>query len=159
MYWLLCSREAYNSGMTNEEPRKVTHYYVGIYLIGADGRIIGQQRDDKPGIDNPGRIASFGGTVEPGEDMPAAVRRELSEETNLDVARLEIVPYFTDTAWRKLTSEWEERHFFYAKLSAEAVAGLEVYEGQGWQYIPSADDPRLVDGWRDPLRMLLDALQ
>ncbi len=29
--------------------------------------MIGQQRDNKVGIDNPGKVATFGGTVENGE--------------------------------------------------------------------------------------------
>lgn len=47
---------------------EVTHHYAGVFLATTSGKIVGQQRDDKPDIDNPNRIGSFGGTVEDGED-------------------------------------------------------------------------------------------
>lgn len=62
----------------------IEHHYAGVLIETEDGRLIGQQRDDKPGIDNPGRVGTFGGTVEKGEDPKQAAWRELvQEETNL----------------------------------------------------------------------------
>ncbi|MAU34095.1 NUDIX hydrolase, partial [Candidatus Saccharibacteria bacterium] len=56
------------------------HHYAGILLVTESGKLIGQRRDDKPGIDNPGKVATFGGTVEEGESFRYAAWRELVEE-------------------------------------------------------------------------------
>lgn len=39
--------------------------YAGALLITPDYKIIFQQRDNRPGIINPGQITTFGGAVEP----------------------------------------------------------------------------------------------
>lgn len=126
------------------EMTEVSHHYAGVFLVTPSGMIIGQLRDDKPGIDNPGRVSAFGGTVEVGEDVPSAALRELSEETNLDVSRIKLEPYFETVAWRELTREWESQHFFYATLTEEKLQHLKIFEGQGWVEIASPDDNRLT---------------
>jgi 8-oxo-dGTP pyrophosphatase MutT (NUDIX family) len=137
----------------------ITHHYTGVFLVTASGKVIGQQRDDKPYIDNPNRIGSFGGTVEVGEDSLAAAWRELAEETNLKLDKKDIHPYFEDVAWRKLTNEWEGRHFYYAKITSNDLDQLEIYEGQGWRFIESSDDELLIDSWRTPVSRLLAAVK
>lgn len=135
---------------------EVSHHYSGVFLVTDSGKIIGQQRDNKPSIDNPNRIGSFGGTVEAGEDYAAAAWRELvQEEANLAIAKEDIKLYFEDVAWRALTKEWEGRHFYYAKISDAVLDGLEVYEGQGWAVIESPDDPLVIDLWREPVKQLM----
>ena len=62
-----------------------THAAAGVFLLTPDGRIILQLRDDIPGIDNPGKITSFGGAAEPGETPVECALRELSEETGVKV--------------------------------------------------------------------------
>ena len=135
--------------MNNQNLENISHHYAGVLLETEDGRLIGQQRDDKPGIDNPGRVATFGGTVEEGEDPLHAAWRELvEEETNLKIDKERLRHFFTDTAFRKLTNEQEVRHFYAATITNEQLEQLEVYEGRGWAEISGDDDPALVDLWR-----------
>ena len=54
-------------------------------LTGVSGELLLQRRDDIPGIVFPGRIGLFGGHVESGETFLEAVRREIREETTLDL--------------------------------------------------------------------------
>ncbi len=136
---------------------KITHHYAGVLLVTDSGKLIGQQRDDKPGIDNPGKIATFGGTVEAGEGYRKAAWRELvQEETNLKLEESSLKLFLEDKAWRPLTSEWEARHFFFAIISDADLEKLEVYEGQGWAQIQDDKDQRLVDSWRNVIKTYLE---
>lgn len=135
--------------MTNLNLADIEHHYAGVLLVTNSGKLIGQQRDDKPDIDNPGKVGTFGGTVEPGEQYRYAAWRELvKEETNLKLGEDALKLFLEDTAWRELTEEWEGRHFYYASISDDDLDSLEVYEGQGWAEIEGADDPRLIELWR-----------
>ncbi len=135
-----------------EDPN-ITHHYAGVLLVTDTGKIVGQQRDDKPGIDNPGRVATFGGTVEDNEDYRHAAWRELvEEETNLNIPEESLKLFLEDKSWRPLTSEWELRHFYYAKISEKDLEKLKVHEGQGWAIIKNEKDPNLVDAWRNVIQ-------
>lgn len=135
----------------------IKHHYVGVLLVTDSGKIIGQQRDNKPGIDNPGKIGTFGGTVEPGEQYRYAAWRELiKEETNLKLSEDALKLFLEDTAWRELTGEWEARHFYYTHISNDELDNLEVYEGQGWAEIQGPNDPQLIELWRPVIRKFLD---
>ncbi len=131
------------------ESKEITHHYAGILLVTESGKLIGRQRDDKPGIDNPGKVATFGGTVEDGESYRYAAWRELvEEETNLEVPESGLELFYEDTSWRPLTSEWEARHFYKLIINEAQLSAMEVYEGQGWAEIEGPNDPRIVDAWR-----------
>lgn len=135
---------------------QIKHHYAGVLLVTEDGRIIGQQRDDKPGIDNPGRIGTFGGTVELGENPQESAWRELvEEETNLKLTKEELQLFLEDIAFRKLTNEQEARHFYYARITKQQLDSLEIYEGQGWAEISGSDDPLLIDLWRPVINTYL----
>lgn len=130
--------------------REIKHHYAGVLVVTENGKMIGQQRDDKVGIDNPGKVATFGGTVEDGEDYRFAAWRELvKEETNLTSPEDELILFYEDESWRPLTSEWEARHFYVVKISDEQLKTLKVYEGQDWVEIKGSDDTNLVDAWRN----------
>lgn len=147
--------------MTNSKPHitEVEHKYAGVFLITPDKKIIGQHRDDKPEIDNPNQVSSFGGMIEEGEDPHTAAWRELvQEETNLQLKPEEILPFYSDVAWRKLTGEWEARHFYIAHIRDAAIGQLEIYEGQGWTYIDGADDPRLVEVLQPIVAKIIDEI-
>ena len=135
--------------MNDSDFSHIRHHYAGVLLITEDGLLIGQQRDDTPGIDNPGRVGTFGGTMEKGETPQQAAWRELvEEETNLKVNIEELRLFLVDTAFRKLTNEFEARHFYALKITNQQLDSLEVYEGQGWAEISGSDDPLLIDLWR-----------
>ena len=57
-----------------------------LLIVTEDGGLLMHHRDDKPGIPNPDCWAGFGGAVEDGETVEAAVRREVREETGLEIA-------------------------------------------------------------------------
>ena len=59
--------------------------YVGALLVDTNGKLIAQQRDDKPGITNPGMVSLFGGTSHEGESPIETLRRKLQEELELEV--------------------------------------------------------------------------
>ena len=65
--------------------------YVGALLVDTNGKLIVQQRDDKPGITNPGMVSLFGGTSHEGESPIETLRRELQEELELDVDSPELL--------------------------------------------------------------------
>lgn len=56
---------------------------VSIFLRNAEGKVLAQLRDDKPGIPFPARWSTLGGAIEDGETPDEAARRELLEETEL----------------------------------------------------------------------------
>ena len=60
--------------------------YVGALLVDTNGKLIAQQREDKPGITNPGMVSLFGGTSHEGESPIETLRRELHEELELEVS-------------------------------------------------------------------------
>jgi 8-oxo-dGTP pyrophosphatase MutT (NUDIX family) len=142
--------------MRMDDEIKITHHYAGVLLVTDDGKLIGQQRDAKQNIDNPGKVATFGGTVEEGEEYRHAAWRELvEEETNLKIPETSLELFLEDTSWRPLTNEWEARHFYLAKISNDELDNLEVYEGKGWVEIADESDPRLVDAWRIVIKTYL----
>ena len=127
----------------------------GVFLVTTSGRVIGQQRDNKITIDNPGMVGPFGGNLEPGEDASMAAWREITqEETNLVATQDDFKPFHQDVAWRKLTGEWVVRHFFWLAIDDAALESLEVYEGEGWYVIEGVDDPRFIATWRPVLERL-----
>jgi 8-oxo-dGTP pyrophosphatase MutT (NUDIX family) len=72
--------------------------FASAVLIGTCGRMLLQQRDDIPGIRNPGGIGLFGGHREPGETYLECVTREVHEEIGYLLApeRFELLgPYAT----------------------------------------------------------------
>ena len=104
-----------------------------IILVRKDGALIMQHRDDKPGITNPGAIAAFGGTVEPGETPLQAAVREISEETNLQV-RPEDLDFF-GTYPKTVARHGEDGQVHYFILRDVDDTNFQVYEGQGFYVI------------------------
>lgn len=101
-----------------------------IILVRKDGALILQQRDDKPGITNPGMITSFGGHIEPGETPLQAAVRELNEETNLNFTadRLSFFGKYRKT--KKVHGEdWDVYYFVATDVDDR---NLKVFEGQGF---------------------------
>jgi ADP-ribose pyrophosphatase YjhB (NUDIX family) len=143
--------------MNTPEIGTIDHHYAGVLIVTKSGKMIGQKRDDKPGIDQPGKIGFFGGTVEPGEKPRYAAWREVvKEETNLSYSEDSFTLLFEDKGWRELTEEWEARHFYYITITDDQLRDLEVYEGQGWAEIFSPDDPLLADMIRPVIKFFLE---
>src|SRR5215831_3474229 len=63
-------------------------------IVLEDERYVLQLRDDIPHIWYPGHWGLFGGGVDPGEDATEALRRELREELDLDMAQARLFVRF-----------------------------------------------------------------
>jgi ADP-ribose pyrophosphatase YjhB (NUDIX family) len=70
--------------LTNADPR-ITRRASMLLIVTEDGGLLLHHRDDKPEIANPDCWAGFGGAVEDGETVEDAVRREVGEETGLQI--------------------------------------------------------------------------
>lgn len=60
-----------------------------VWLTLPNGDVVLQRRDKKTNV-SPGMLGLFGGHIEAGESPEEAMKRELAEETSLDVSRLTI---------------------------------------------------------------------
>ena len=93
---------------------------VAMAIIYQEGKYLMQLRDDIPNILYPGVWGLFGGHIEPGEEPEAGLKRELIEEINYPVAKLEKFRCYTD--------EKIIRHMYSCPLLVP-VADLELNEG------------------------------
>jgi 8-oxo-dGTP pyrophosphatase MutT (NUDIX family) len=99
-------------------------------LLVCDGRYLMQLRDDKPGILLPGHWALFGGSLDPGEDAAAAMRRELVEE--LELPAREITPFTEMKIVLPLHPPRLDRmSFFVVPIDRGDVAAMVQHEGAG----------------------------
>jgi 8-oxo-dGTP pyrophosphatase MutT (NUDIX family) len=97
-------------------------------LLVHDGRYLMQLRDDKPTILLPDHWGLFGGTVEPGEDAAAAMRRELAEE--LEWRPRDLAAFTEMTLLLPLNPPRLDRmSFFIAPVTAADLAAMVQHEG------------------------------
>jgi 8-oxo-dGTP diphosphatase len=116
-------------------------------IVDPQGRLLLQHRDDKPGIANPGRWGSFGGSIEPYETPHDGFVRELREELSWSPARFELFdafPYFG-------LGDRSLMYVFAAPLDVPFDA-LVLGEGQGMDVFPPDGLP---DETVDDLRLLI----
>lgn len=140
--------------MEPTETPEITHRFAGTFFVSSSGKIIGQQRDDKPGIDNPGQISAFGGAMEGDEEPLSTALRELEEETNLIVNEERLKKLIDYTAYREMTGEWQRIYYYYLNITDEELNKLIIYEGQGWAYINGSNDPKSTENSIEALRKL-----
>lgn len=103
------------------------NYYSGVLIITTETEILLQQRDNKPGIVNPGFVTTFGGLNKQEETPLQGAVRELTEETNLKI-EIEDLNFFrhfykTETDGTKT----KVNIFILRNVSKEK---LEIYEGK-----------------------------
>ena len=101
-------------------------------LWDADGRILCQLRDDKPGVLYRGTWSIFGGGVEPGETRREAGVRELVEETGLQLALEDLLPFR-----RFLSPFGKEINVFRARRRV-APDQISLKEGAGFAFLTRA---------------------
>ena len=136
------------------------HRFAGIFIITSSGKIIGQQRDNIPNIDNPGKVAPFGGTVEQNEEPKQAAWRELvQEETNLNISINQLKLIHKTKAIRDLTKKTEEQYFYLLEITDEQLDNIKIYEGQGWCQVKSSNDPNLATNFVPAWQFLFDYLK
>lgn len=117
---------------------KHTGHNAEIILVGRNGELILQQRDDKPGITNPGMVTTFGGGVESGESELDAAYRELHEETSLQISKDRFVKY--GDYWKTKDVHGEDWKVTFFVVKDVDYDNMEVYEGQGYVVINNKDD-------------------
>lgn len=101
---------------------------VGVILYTDDGRVLLQQRDDKPGLPYPGYWTLFGGAIEEGETPDEAIARELWEELELRQG----VTFWHDYVCPVRTQPGivMVRNFVYSGRLAQSIETLTLREGQ-----------------------------
>ncbi|WP_225907398.1 NUDIX hydrolase [Leptolyngbya sp. BL0902] len=93
---------------------------VAVAILYQGDRFLLQLRDDIPGILYPGHWGFFGGHIEPGEDPPTAMERELLEEIGYVPPQLQL--------FQSMETEQVIRHVFHGPLTV-AVESLTLMEG------------------------------
>jgi 8-oxo-dGTP pyrophosphatase MutT (NUDIX family) len=115
-------------------------------ILGADGRYLLQQRDDKPEIFYPGHWGLFGGAMEPGETPAEGLARELREELGLATSRAEkFVGFRFDLS--ALAQGTVERQIFVVRLSPGQERTLTLGEGRAMRFFAPHE-------WMPPLPMV-----
>jgi 8-oxo-dGTP pyrophosphatase MutT (NUDIX family) len=128
------------------------HTYAGVVLVGGDGRVAVQIRDDVPWIANPGRVTTFGGLAEGEETAPLAAVRELGEELGLSVSPGDLVEVARED---KTEADGTATHCVLYRLAVATVDGLRTREGAGVLTGPAGTvlgDARLTDTCRLAVR-------
>lgn len=64
---------------------EIVYHGVSAIPVNRQGKILLQQRDDRPDLLYPGYWTTFGGAIEDGETPEEAMRRELLEEIELEL--------------------------------------------------------------------------
>lgn len=96
---------------------------VAIAIIYQEGKFLLQLRDNIPNIVHPGCWALFGGHLETGETPESALKREIKEEINYDVANFTKFACYQDQSII--------RHVYSMPLTVE-FAHLTL--GEGWDF-------------------------
>jgi len=119
--------------MTQQTPREVA---LGL-VVAQDGRLLLQQRDDRPGVPGAGKWGFFGGHIKPGERPSAAFLREIEEELGWRPRHFE---HFITREVRADGVRWRT-HLFAAHLDAP-LDRLSLNEGQRLElFAPDALPP------------------
>jgi len=110
---------------------------VSVLLFDADGRVLLQQRNDKPDLQYANWWTIFGGYVEDNETADEAIRRELGEELDLDVALSAWRVY--DCPVRSKPGYIHTRNHVYVGRLDRRLDTLTLREGQGMKlFTPDA---------------------
>ena len=110
---------------------------VALVQVDAAGAVLLQLREDRPDIVYPNVWALPGGTVEPGESLEDAARRELLEETGYRVGALTYVVTLERGAQRA--------EYFLGRY--DGARPIACYEGQAMRFIPLAEALALPSPW------------
>lgn len=110
--------------------KAATRHVASIILLDSEGNFILQQRDVDTNISSSGKVATFGGSVEPEDtSLHDAAVRELREETNIEFDPNDL----TFFKLRFVVDENDQPSIrAYYILSGISTDNLEVHEGQGF---------------------------
>jgi 8-oxo-dGTP pyrophosphatase MutT (NUDIX family) len=116
--------------MPMAEAPPIARWCAAALLVTPDGRYLMQHRDPKPTIFLPDHWACFGGSIDPGEDAAAAMRRELVEE--LEFAARTVEPFTEMLIDLPFGAPRRDRMSFFAVPVTQAEIDVMVqHEGAG----------------------------
>jgi 8-oxo-dGTP diphosphatase len=118
---------------------------VSAIPINAEGKILLQQRDDRPDLSYAGCWTTFGGTVEDGETPDEAIRRELLEEIELELPMQlwKVEDYPIERDGQKMIVE----AYTYVGRIDRPASEITLNEGQALGYFGLEDLDRLNIGF------------
>jgi 8-oxo-dGTP diphosphatase len=122
-------------GLAKEEGLKS----AGVVLIREDGAILLQLRDRKSNIVFPDCWCLPGGKVKIGESPAAAARRELQEETGLELS-LDKLTFLAQETYELPNNEKITRHLFWGRYNGQKI---ECFEEQRMEFIKPEDFARI----------------
>ena len=98
-------------------------------LVTNEGKIILQQRDNKPGIVNPGLISIWGGSLRLDESEEIGLKRELMEELEINIENYRV----SKLGVFKKTAEEDGQNYLANVFIIENVKieDLKIHEGKG----------------------------
>jgi 8-oxo-dGTP diphosphatase len=131
-------------------PKEFDHEVAGVMLIDKRGNIVAQLRDDKPTINDPGKVGFFGGGMEAGETPLQGALRELDEETNLGLTADDVQPFMTYIMDETSAGPGKYRVHIFIATGIDPTT-MEVYEGQRAYILDNPTDPLLADAVRLPV--------
>jgi 8-oxo-dGTP pyrophosphatase MutT (NUDIX family) len=108
----------------------IARWCAAAVLWTPDGRYLMQRRDDKPGLILRDHWALFGGSVDPGEDGEAAMRRELLEELEFRVREAAFLTELTISLPFPDGPRWDRMSFFAVPVTERDIAAMVLHEGQ-----------------------------
>ena len=123
---------------------KKTRPQCGLIIENAEGEILLQLRDNKPGLEYPNCWGTFGGQIEEGETPQEALVREIKEELDYDVESLRL--------YRVYSFDGYDIYMFSIVNKKITLNNFDVREGQrarffSWEAaarIPSAFNCRKI---------------
>ena len=119
------------------------HRWAGVLVVIRGGKLVLQQRDNKPGITHPGKVTLFGGSLEENEEPLGAALRELDEELGLKVRDNSLKRLITYYKERQFDGEDSESNVFY--LTEVSPENLFLREGAAiLEFDPRKDE---LDGF------------
>jgi 8-oxo-dGTP pyrophosphatase MutT (NUDIX family) len=145
------AREFAHDGAYQRQRRHYEKTFAAGMIVAPDGRLLLQHRDDKPGIINPGKWATFGGHIEPYETPEDGFVREIEEELAWRPSRFE-------RYWARPCACDGPEHLVYSFVAPLDVPpdALEQREGQGMGFFaPDALPEPLVPEVRLEVERLL----
>lgn len=104
---------------------------TGLLMRDVKGRVLMQLRDKKEGLVASGQWSTFGGHVDPGEDILTCAIREAEEETGLIVAPDDLMPFirFVRPVYGNA------RHYVCIKRTPIDPSDITLGEGAGFGFL------------------------
>ncbi len=96
-------------------------------ILEINGKFLLQKRDGKKSIWYPSMLGLFGGKIEKNENENQALKREVLEETNLEINSF----YFLNSFKLLYRNKYYYRHVFYSKIN-KLPDHFSVNEGSGY---------------------------